>query len=207
MLLPALAPAWASDIGHLSAVIVAEVYGLLITSLCVVLGRPHDRLRLRVTNVRELGMAAMVWAGAWLLTFGLHWMIARMSPQFPSPGQLARDLLFVVGTDMGRLKGADLATWILAAGRATILAPIAEELLFRGALFGWLRQHLSAWPTIALTALAFAIIHAGVPAFLSLAVAVGLAAGYARERCESVTPLIVLHTLQNTLLVVAAFPA
>ncbi len=83
------------------------------------------------------------------------------------------------------------------------VAALAEELLFRGALFGWLRGHLPAWPTILATALAFAAIHGLAPIMVPLAVIVGIAAGYARERAGSVTPLIIAHLIQNAVVEVA----
>ena len=101
---------------------------------------------------------------------------------------------------MGRLNGADAATWIVVVFRACLLAPLAEELLFRGALFSWLRGHLSVWPTVLVTALAFAAIHSLAMIMVPLAFVVGIAAGYARERAGSVTPLIIAHLIQTWLL-------
>jgi membrane protease YdiL (CAAX protease family) len=49
-----------------------------------------------------------------------------------------------------------------------LLAPLGEELLFRGALFTWLRRRLSSGATVALTAAVFAAIH-GFPVILPLA--------------------------------------
>jgi membrane protease YdiL (CAAX protease family) len=203
-LLPRVAPAWASDIGRLSAAIVAEVYGLLIISLWVVLPNSREALRVRPINATAVTAAAGIWIGAYALTLVLHFAISAVHPAFPSPSELLSVLRFI-GTDMGRLQNADAATWILAGGRATVLAPLGEELLFRGALFGWLRQRLSAWPTILLTAIAFAGIHAGVPTLLGLALVIGAGAGYVRERFGSVTPVVVVHVLHNVLLVLAAF--
>ena len=96
-----------------------------------------------------------------------------------------------------------LATWILVVARACVLSPLGEELLFRGALFGWLRARLSAWPTIAITALAFAAIHGLAPTMVPLALIVGVAAGYARERFGAVTPLLIVHVVQNVLVELA----
>jgi hypothetical protein len=56
-----------------------------------------------------------------------------------------------------------------------------------------------------LTAIAFAGIHAGVPTVLGLALVIGVGTGYVRERFGSATPLVVLHMLQNVLLVLATF--
>ena len=81
-----------------------------------------------------------------------------------------------------------------------ILAPIAEELIFRGAL---LRVLLDAfgrkgrWPAIALTALLFAVIHGnlaqGTHAFV-----IGMVLGWLYVRTRSVLPGIVLHWVNNS---------
>ena len=40
-----------------------------------------------------------------------------------------------------------------------VLAPLMEEMIFRGLLFGWLRRHLGLWQAAALAALGHAILH------------------------------------------------
>ena len=40
-----------------------------------------------------------------------------------------------------------------------VLAPLMEEMIFRGLLFGWLRRHLGLWQAAALAALAHAVLH------------------------------------------------
>jgi Type II CAAX prenyl endopeptidase Rce1-like len=47
-------------------------------------------------------------------------------------------------SDDGRLANASLGVAAIILVRACFLAPITEELLFRGVLFAWLRQRLSA---------------------------------------------------------------
>ena len=204
-LLPALVPGWAGDISRLSAVIVAEVYALLVIALVVgMAGLAGTQARLRVfrPSARALGLTVALWLGAYLVAFTLHAVLSALRPGVASPVELDRFLAFL-GTDMGRLDGADVATWLVVVLRACLLAPLAEELLFRGALFGWLRGHLPAWPTILATALAFAAIHGLAPIMVPLAVVVGIAAGYARERAGSVTPLILAHLIQNVVVEVA----
>ena len=52
--------------------------------------------------------------------------------------------------------------------RACLVAPLAEELLFRGALFGWLRRRLPAWPAILVSAALFWVVIAGFRVLLRL---------------------------------------
>jgi membrane protease YdiL (CAAX protease family) len=40
-----------------------------------------------------------------------------------------------------------------------ILAPFAEELMFRGLLLDWLKQKLAAWQAVVISSLIFALLH------------------------------------------------
>ncbi len=79
-----------------------------------------------------------------------------------------------------------------------ILAPVAEELLFRGWIYTGLCARLGVSPSIVLTAVLFAAIHwdpnhRRILQVLPLAVALGLL----RERAGSIKPTIVLHAVYN----------
>ena len=83
-----------------------------------------------------------------------------------------------------------------------VLAPIAEELLFRGWLYTALRHRLSFWPAFLVTLAAFAAIHwdarhLRIVQVLPLAVALGLL----RERAGSIKPTIALHATYNLVIV------
>ena len=83
-----------------------------------------------------------------------------------------------------------------------VLAPLTEELTFRGLGFTLLRR-LGAWSAVVLTALAFGLAHGLVNALPVLFVfGVGLA--YIRLRQNSVVPGIVLHGLFNVIALVVA---
>lgn len=57
---------------------------------------------------------------------------------------------------------------LTVAGAAVLLAPIGEELFFRGMLFQGLRRSLPLWPAIVLSGLAFGLSHLEVLAFVLL---------------------------------------
>lgn len=201
--LPRLLPVWGGDVSRLSAVIVAEVYALLVAAMLLAGGRDAARrLRLLPLRARELGDAVGWWAAAYAAAAVLYSAGSALTARFPSAVELARFLAFI-GTDMGRLQNADAATWFFVLVRACLLSAIGEELLFRAALFGWLRRRLSARATIAITTAAFAAIHAFAFTMVPLALLVGVAAGYVRERTGSATPTLVVHVVQNILVVIA----
>lgn len=80
----------------------------------------------------------------------------------------------------------------------TILAPIVEELLFRGAIQGHLMR-LWRNPTwsIVIASLTFGIVH-GNPAQVPFAFILGLALGWIYYRTGSLLPNIIMHFVNNT---------
>ncbi|MEW6197524.1 MAG: CPBP family intramembrane glutamic endopeptidase [Planctomycetota bacterium] len=80
---------------------------------------------------------------------------------------------------------------------ALIVAPLTEELFFRGVLLGAVCYHFGrAWPAIVATAVAFGLAHAQPQDIIPL-ISLGLVLGYLRLRCRALWPCIVLHVLFN----------
>ena len=79
-----------------------------------------------------------------------------------------------------------------------LLAPVCEELVFRGAvlraLLKWTPRH---WVAIAASALFFALVHAN-PAQMPHAFVIGLLLGWLYYRTDSVVPGIVYHWVNNS---------
>ena len=117
---------------------------------------------------------------------------------------LAEELVWV-GRDNGRLGSLDPVTTAITLVRGTLLAALGEELLFRGALFGWLRACLPAWPTIVLTATLWTAMHVGLLVALPYVLVQGLGLGWLRERSGSVVPGMVFHAVHNSVLFAAVF--
>lgn len=79
-----------------------------------------------------------------------------------------------------------------------LLAPVCEELVFRGAVLRALLHGMSRhWVAIALSALLFALIHAN-PAQMPHAFLVGLLLGWLYYRTDSIVPGIVYHWVNNS---------
>jgi len=102
------------------------------------------------------------------------------------------------------------AVWVLAS-TAVVIAPISEELIFRGFLQSMcLRILRSSWVAILLTSTLFALAHlgAGIPQGQEHAIApifvLGVAMGVAYERTSNLAVPIVMHTGFNALNVAAA---
>lgn len=92
-----------------------------------------------------------------------------------------------------------------------ILAPLAEEVIFRGAVLRTMLEHWEGnkrWTAITISALLFALAHMN-PAQMPHAFLLGLLIGWLYERSRSLIPCVVLHCANNTIayLMTAAYPA
>jgi tetratricopeptide (TPR) repeat protein len=93
--------------------------------------------------------------------------------------------------------GMQSSPWLTFVGIA-IAGPIAEEILFRGLLFGALQQWLSARWTIILTAVVFATVHLQPVYFLPL-FCFGLVLGWARHKSGALALPFFIHLLNNSI--------
>ena len=79
-----------------------------------------------------------------------------------------------------------------------VIAPLIEELLFRGLLQNALGHHMPAWAAIILSAFTFALVHMqplAIPALMAL----GAAFGFIYHKTGSLRMTIVLHMINNAL--------
>jgi len=99
--------------------------------------------------------------------------------------------------------------YILAFTTLVIVAPIAEEVLVRGYLYGKLRKVLSAFSTILITAILFALLHLGIGSTEQGGFTVtqwnvalnilplGIVLAVLRETTGSIWAGVLLHMLKN----------
>jgi len=99
--------------------------------------------------------------------------------------------------DQAAATGAAAAT-ILMFLLASFVAPIIEEVVFRGYLQSALRRRIPAWGAITVAALVFAAIH-GSLILLPLYFIIGAGLGYVYERTASIYAAIGLHMLNNVI--------
>ena len=78
---------------------------------------------------------------------------------------------------------------------AVLAAPIFEEFIFRGQLFGGLRRSLPGWPAMAASAALFAVIHP--PLAMAPVFVLGLCTAYAAQRSKSLLAPMLAHALYN----------
>jgi uncharacterized protein len=125
---------------------------------------------------------------------GLQWLSAEVMMRLPWLHLKPEEQLAVQTLQMA-------SGWMerLALGVVTIaLAPLAEEILFRGILYPWIKQ--AGYPRLALwgTVLLFAAIHLNLMTFVPLAV-LALALTFLYERTDNLLAPVVAHALFNAL--------
>lgn len=99
-------------------------------------------------------------------------------------------------------KQTDFPLTLLFGG--AIVAPMVEELFFRGFVFAGLRGRWS-WPKAALVSAGlFALAHIVPTAILPILI-LGLIFAYLYETSGSIWPAILMHTLTNTVALLAAY--
>jgi membrane protease YdiL (CAAX protease family) len=106
-------------------------------------------------------------------------------------------------TDFDRLlKGAGNVRFLIAFV-AVFSAPLVEEWVYRGVLYGGLRRVASMWPSVLVVALLFAGVH--VPQYLGSWVGMAsisvlsLTLTLIRAKTRSILPCIAVHVLFNTI--------
>lgn len=99
--------------------------------------------------------------------------------------------------------GADNNTLLLVVGALVVIvvAPICEELFFRGFLYRVLRLRMGFWVAGVLDGLVFGLVHASSTSISALPVLafLGLVFCYVYERTGTLYATIALHALNNTI--------
>jgi membrane protease YdiL (CAAX protease family) len=188
---------WPGEVGLGRDALATLLAGVPASSLALIAiallagGRPPSRtLRLRRGRISGRGLTLVV-LGTLALSQALESLTIVLGV---GPGP-ALDWIARTMADAPPL-GVLLA--VLVVG---LLAPLGEEVFFRGYLQTRLRQVWRPGPAILVTALAFGVIH-GEPVHGVLAFGLGLYLGLVTERAESVVPAVICHAANNTVSVV-----
>ena len=77
-----------------------------------------------------------------------------------------------------------------------LMAPIVEEILFRGLILGTLKKNMHPWIAILLSALLFGVAH-GTPIGIIYATGLGILMGWLFVKFNSILPVMVFHIAYN----------
>lgn len=161
---------------------------------------------------RLIGLTAFRWrwaVAASAATVGLSILIT--SVVLPALGEAAgADMTPSATAVLGRLVDTPRRL-VVALVVVAVLAPLVEELIFRGLLFGWLQGAVGGGTALLVTTVLFGVAHSN-PASPEVATilgtgALGLVLGYARLRTGSIWPSVVAHAVNNGVAVLGVYLA
>lgn len=177
----------------LNTILAACIYGL---SLLVVVGVPW-LMGKHSTNKRELGLWRLPdWADIGLAPVGfvLYFLLSALT--------LYVAALVLPGFDSDQLQETGFGTisqgyeYVLAFITLVVAAPIAEEVLFRGYLYGKLRKSASIWLATFVTSMVFGVIHGQWNVAVDV-FALSIILCVLREITGSIWAGILLHMMKN----------
>jgi hypothetical protein len=179
-------------------IVVGQVLGYLIVLL----------LMYMVLQSRSGGHAAQAlrwnWPDQWshyvLAGIGLHLCLVPFELVIPMPKHLPLDEFFKTARDA-----------YLLAGFGILIAPLFEEIFFRGFLYPVLTRRFGVWPSVVLTSFAFVAIHTPQLRFswgpVLIIFLVGLTLTIVRAKKNSVACTVLMHMAYNATIFVFAFVA
>lgn len=172
--------------------------GLLGCALVLVkLRGKATRLSLGMVPVGLAAVGAAVFVGG-SIGFFSGWVAQELVVRFPSLDTGHFDLIRSILLEGPVLPRVPMYLAVV------VMAPIAEELVFRGALWDFLEESLGRWGALFSTTVLFALYHGDRLHILGI-LATGLFLGALRLFSGSVWPGIVAHALNNLLGVAVIF--
>lgn len=133
----------------------------------------------------------------------LGWMLLAMLTYYVLAAVFAALVLEPEQEDIGGELGVGddaLVIAILAIVLIGVVAPLSEELFFRGFVFSGLRSRFSLWPAALIAGLVFGLVHAptGITTVVPLA-ALGVVLSWLYDRTGSLWPCVIAHMINNGL--------
>lgn len=146
-----------------------------------------------VCKGKVIGSLVIAAVGCYCLDILVASLVSIISPE----------ALEVFNSSMEAVLGGDELMAFLVV---VFLAPIAEEILFRGIIFNMLSKHWSELAAIIVSTVLFGLYHANLMQAIYV-LPIGLLLGYTAYKCKSVLPCIVIHMINNFMpSVVAVLP-
>ncbi|MBD2101515.1 CPBP family intramembrane glutamic endopeptidase [Leptolyngbya sp. FACHB-261] len=177
--------------------ILSTYFGLLGSAWYFVLRRYRaqwQEVGLRPVSVKGLLAVLPVMLAVLAVNVGLTLVMTRLLGPINNPQKES----FAPG---GVMTLSDLG-WLFP--HVAVAAPIVEEILFRGMLYPYLRSRTSRSNAVLLSAGIFASIHF-IPVLWPFLFNLGIALALVTERYKSIYPAILLHGLNNALVVTGMY--
>ncbi|MBR4897693.1 MAG: CPBP family intramembrane metalloprotease [Prevotella sp.] len=167
-----------------------------ILTITVFLKKQYVKIRpgrIERSNFGKAAGYAMLIAWGWMFTEVALLQLIGINKIFPEEEEHFDTMVKMMNSPLGLIAGG-------------ILAPIVEEIVFRGVLVGGLlRMRQKPWVAIVVPALIFALFHGTFTQFVGTAI-FGIICGWLYWRTKSLLPGIFIHITNNsTAFVSAAF--
>jgi membrane protease YdiL (CAAX protease family) len=120
-----------------------------------------------------------------------EWILLKLIPD---------DLPYYLNPDQGFIKSGSTLDYLLLLLGVGIIAPIGEEIFFRGYMFSLLQKKRSTAFAIIASSLVFAAFHVNILLFPIITVA-GIIICYIRYKSGSIWPCVMIHMMNNVLAV------
>ena len=169
----------------------SEIVGGVLAFCLMLKLLSQNGLTIKDIGFKIEGLENFLWGlGGWLSAFPLVLFAFLLSYLFRFSSIKGREdipFLFLTSSSWGKV-----ALFFLVVA----LAPLLEELMFRGLLYPSLRQELGIAPAIALSSFFFASIHTDVSRLLPL-MSLGALLAFLYEKKRTLIPPIIAHALWN----------
>lgn len=178
----------------LASTLATGIFGVWIASrLCLVSPALFvDAFGLRRQNGKPSGLGIVVWGYlAFCISIPLSWVLMKLNQMLVGHDTVVTNPLVLL------LARAD--SWpeaIIITLAPVIVAPIFEELLFRGFFYRMLRDRMGVYGAVLFTSFLFAAVHPSVLTVLPL-FALGAVFALLYEATGSILPSIVAHAMHN----------
>lgn len=148
----------------------------------------------RYTLAQTLGYGLLSGLLVFVITMASIFFVLLVAPMEPEP-QAITEFLGFASTNLDRL-------WVFVI--IVFLAPISEELYFRGFLFHAIRNRLPFHLSVAVTSVIFGALHFDLFRFVSFFVA-GVVLSHVYEKYQNLYIPMIAHGLWNGIMVIALF--
>jgi membrane protease YdiL (CAAX protease family) len=181
------------------SVAAAVLEGVAFISSAYLLGLRRRHLSWQAVGVRSptrIWWQSSLWIG--LLAIPISGFIASLIQQVLGLPQVNPQISFLAPEGF---------SWFGAIGMflfGGIIDPFAEELVFRGVLYQWLRDRFGMWPGILVSALIFGLAHGDI-AVGGAAAVLGVVLAWVYEKSHSIWPPVIIHAINNGVKIVLLF--
>jgi membrane protease YdiL (CAAX protease family) len=146
--------------------------------------------RRKLACVRSAGFAVVAFALAFLITTGVQSLLEE---------PLRNPQLDIIAPD-----GFSWSGLLITLAFVGAIVPFAEELFFRGLVYGWLRARMPVWPAAILSGLGFGALH-GIWWLIPALALLGIMLALIYERSGSIWSAVITHGLFNSFTTLLVF--